>query len=146
MTTAEPALDLTLYVALLKADRFELVLQKGTELGVARFVPLLTARSIVDRAAGAAKRERWERIIREAAEQSRRGRLPSPGCASALRPGLPGGNSAGPGNAAMGRQRRHRPQRGARTRQHTRHTTARSFLAPKAAGPGMKLRPQYGTI
>jgi 16S rRNA (uracil1498-N3)-methyltransferase len=77
-TAGEPRLHLTLYVALLKADRFELVLQKGTELGVTRFVPLLTERSVADPAAGAsaAKRERWERIIREAAEQSRRGRLP----------------------------------------------------------------------
>lgn len=78
LSPGEPALRLTLYVALLKADRFELVLQKGTELGVAEFVPLLTARSVADHAAGisASKRERWERIIREAAEQSRRGRLP----------------------------------------------------------------------
>lgn len=78
VSPGEPTLRLTLYVALLKADRFELVLQKGTELGVDRFVPLLTTRSIADQAAAAsaAKRERWERIIREAAEQSRRGRLP----------------------------------------------------------------------
>lgn len=78
MSPGEPTLRLTLYVALLKADRFELVLQKGTELGVAAFVPLLTTRSVADQAAAisAARRERWERIIREASEQSRRGRLP----------------------------------------------------------------------
>ena len=77
-SSGEPRLHLTLYVALLKGDRFELVLQKGTELGASRFVPLMTARSLADPAAGAgtAKRERWERIVREAAEQSRRGRLP----------------------------------------------------------------------
>ncbi|HZG69786.1 MAG TPA: RsmE family RNA methyltransferase [Herpetosiphonaceae bacterium] len=74
----EPHLRLALYVALLKGDRFELVLQKGTELGASRFVPLVTARSLADPATGAtaARRERWERIIRESAEQSRRGRLP----------------------------------------------------------------------
>lgn len=75
---AEPSLHLTLYLALLKGDRFEWVLQKGTELGVAAFVPILADHSVVDDATsiGAAKMERWERIIREAAEQSRRGRLP----------------------------------------------------------------------
>jgi len=74
----EPRLQLALYVALLKGDRFELVLQKGTEIGASRFVPLITARSLADQATGttAARRERWERIIRESAEQSGRGRLP----------------------------------------------------------------------
>ena len=71
----EPRLRLALYVALLKGDRFELVLQKGTELGASRFVPLITARSLADPAT-TGRRERWERIIRESAEQSRRGRLP----------------------------------------------------------------------
>lgn len=73
---AEPALALTLYVALLRPERFEWVLQKGTELGVRRFVPVQFARSLpADRADGK-KAERWRRIIREAAEQSCRGRLP----------------------------------------------------------------------
>jgi 16S rRNA (uracil1498-N3)-methyltransferase len=73
----EPALHLTLYQGVLKGDHMEWVLQKGTELGVSAFVPLLSARSVV---AGVEriekKRPRWERIIREAAEQSHRGRLP----------------------------------------------------------------------
>ena len=75
---AAPRLNLTLYIALLKADRFEWVLQKGTELGVAAFVPITTEHTVVDDAAdvGMAKIERWERIIREAAEQSRRGQFP----------------------------------------------------------------------
>jgi 16S rRNA (uracil1498-N3)-methyltransferase len=72
----EPVIDLTLYVAMLRAERFEWVLQKGTELGVRRFVPVQFARSLpADRADGR-KAERWRRIIREAAEQSCRGRLP----------------------------------------------------------------------
>jgi 16S rRNA (uracil1498-N3)-methyltransferase len=73
-----PRLDLTLYIAVLKGERFEWVLQKATELGVNAFVPITTEHSIVDDPAtvGAAKTERWERIIREAAEQSRRGRIP----------------------------------------------------------------------
>lgn len=73
---AEPTHDLTVYVALLRPERFEWVLQKGTELGVRRFVPVHFARSLpADRADGR-KVERWQRIIREAAEQSCRGRLP----------------------------------------------------------------------
>jgi 16S rRNA (uracil1498-N3)-methyltransferase len=69
----EPAIHLTLYQALLKRDNFEWALQKGTEVGVSRFVPLLTARTI---AQPPHKPERWERILTEAAEQCRRGRIP----------------------------------------------------------------------
>jgi 16S rRNA (uracil1498-N3)-methyltransferase len=74
----EPRTKLTLYVALLRAERFEWVLQKGTELGVSAFVPLICERSTVADADELSERklERWRRIIREAAEQSRRGKLP----------------------------------------------------------------------
>jgi len=73
----EPELHLTLYQGTLKAQKFEWVLQKGTELGIGCFVPTLCRRSVVNnREALAKKRERWERIIREAAEQSGRGLLP----------------------------------------------------------------------
>jgi 16S rRNA (uracil1498-N3)-methyltransferase len=74
---AEPRLSLTLYQSLIKGDRFEWVLQKGTELGVSRFVPLSSQRTVSrDPERIERRRPRWERIIREAAEQSRRGRLP----------------------------------------------------------------------
>ena len=72
----EPRLSLILYVGLLRAERFEWLLQKGTELGVVAFVPVLCERSVSDGAVGAAKLARWQRIIREAAEQCRRGRVP----------------------------------------------------------------------
>lgn len=72
----EPKLTLTLYQGMLKAEKFEWVLQKGTELGVSRFVPTLCQRSVAG-AGGEHKQARWERIIREAAEQSRRGKLPT---------------------------------------------------------------------
>jgi 16S rRNA (uracil1498-N3)-methyltransferase len=76
--TAEPAIPLTLYQCSLKADKFEWVLQKGTELGVSRFVPVISERSIVRPAAALLKKyERWQAIIREAAEQCGRGRLPT---------------------------------------------------------------------
>lgn len=71
--TTEPASHVTLYQSLLKRDNFEWVLQKGTELGVSRFVPLITARTV---ARSPKKTDRWQRILTEAAEQSRRGRIP----------------------------------------------------------------------
>ena len=74
---SEPGTELALYQCALKRDRFEWVLQKGTELGVSRFVPVISSRTEVRPAARLLpKYERWRAIIREAAEQSRRGRLP----------------------------------------------------------------------
>jgi len=76
--TGEPAARLTLYQSLLRREKFEWVLQKGTEIGVAAFVPVITRRSLVRDAedVGPEKLDRWRRIIREAAEQSCRGLLP----------------------------------------------------------------------
>ena len=72
----EPRTHVTLYQAVLKGPRFEWVLQKGTELGIAAFVPVITARCVaIPRDAGA-KVARWQAIIREAAEQAGRGRIP----------------------------------------------------------------------
>ncbi|MBI1878389.1 MAG: 16S rRNA (uracil(1498)-N(3))-methyltransferase [Chloroflexi bacterium] len=77
LAQGEPSLPLTLYQGTLKAQKFEWVLQKGTEVGVSRFVPIICQRSIVSKADDLShKQARWQRIIREAAEQSRRGRLP----------------------------------------------------------------------
>jgi 16S rRNA (uracil1498-N3)-methyltransferase len=79
---AESPLELTLCVALLKGEKFDLVVQKATELGVARVVPVETARADVklargERGDGARKRvERWRRIAVEAAKQSGRARVP----------------------------------------------------------------------
>jgi 16S rRNA (uracil1498-N3)-methyltransferase len=75
----EPPLQLTVGLALLKGDRFEVAVQKLTELGVTRIAPLLTERSVVsfDDVRGWRKRgERYQRIAREAAEQSERVTLP----------------------------------------------------------------------
>lgn len=70
---AESEIDFTLYQSLIKKDKFEWVLQKGTELGVKKFVPVIAERSVkvIDRIP-----DRWLKIIREAAEQSGRGKLP----------------------------------------------------------------------
>ena len=74
----EPAARLTLYQCSLKADKFEWVLQKGTELGVAGFVPVVSTRSVVRPVTALAKKmDRWQAIIREAAEQAGRARLPT---------------------------------------------------------------------
>lgn len=75
---AEPQIHVTLYQCTLKADKFEWVLQKGAELGVTRFVPVISQRSIVRPAAAVHKKyERWQAILREAAEQCGRGRVPT---------------------------------------------------------------------
>lgn len=67
----------TLCLALIRFERFEWAVEKATELGVARIVPVEAARSERGLADGARKRvERWRRIAREASEQSRRLRPP----------------------------------------------------------------------
>lgn len=71
----EPTAAITLYQCLLKKDNFEWVLQKCTEIGVSRFVPVISQRTVITQVK-ANKLDRWERIITEAAEQSRRGRIP----------------------------------------------------------------------
>jgi len=73
-----PALpDVTLYLALIKFERFEWAVEKATELGVTRIVPVNASRSEQGLGKAAAKRvERWRRIAKEASAQSRRTRAP----------------------------------------------------------------------
>lgn len=71
----EAGVALHLYPALLRGPRFELVLQKATELGVASITPFVSRRSVA-RPTGGGVPERWRAIVREAVEQSGRGRLP----------------------------------------------------------------------
>jgi len=71
------SLDKTLLLALVKFDAFEWALEKATELGVNRIVPLAAARSGKGLLAAAGKRaERWKKILFESSQQSRRVRLP----------------------------------------------------------------------
>jgi 16S rRNA (uracil1498-N3)-methyltransferase len=73
----ESSVRIILCQGLLKSARFEWVLEKGTELGVAVFVPTLCHRSMSGlEEAGPAKIARWQRIIQEATEQCDRSRLP----------------------------------------------------------------------
>jgi len=77
LCSTEPRLAITLYLCSLKGEKFALVLQKATELGVRHFVPVVSKRSIVRPAAALdAKAERWQAVIREAAEQAHRAHLP----------------------------------------------------------------------
>lgn len=67
----ESDLDLTLAVALLKGEKFDLVVQKCVELGVKKIVPILTKRADTKHA----RNERWEKIALEAAKQCGRAKL-----------------------------------------------------------------------
>lgn len=74
----ESPLDLTLAAALLKGEKFDLIVQKATELGVTRIVPIVTARADVKlKSDSDAERKiaRWQRIALEAAKQCGRARL-----------------------------------------------------------------------
>jgi len=73
----EQQLQLQLLQGIPKGSKLELVLQKGTELGITRFTPVYCHNGDV-RPSGrqAGKQERWSRIVREAARQSQQGRLP----------------------------------------------------------------------
>ncbi len=73
----EPSVELVLYQSLVRPQRFELLLEKGTEIGVSRFVPLLSGRAQVRTESGSQRTQRWRRIVSEAAEQCGRGRVPA---------------------------------------------------------------------
>jgi 16S rRNA (uracil1498-N3)-methyltransferase len=75
----ESPLRLTLALSLLKGEKFDLAVQKATELGVVRIVPVMTKLADVrlrDEQDGAKRAARWQRIALEAAKQSGRARLP----------------------------------------------------------------------
>lgn len=73
-----PSLKTTLLLAIVKFDAFEWALEKATELGVARIVPLAAARSEKALLAAAVKRaERWKKILVESSQQSRRLHVPT---------------------------------------------------------------------
>lgn len=88
--------SITLFQGLPKGDKLDLILQKCTELGVARIVPFVAERSVarlsddkLDK-----KVQRWERIVREASRQSGRRSIPAIGCAMDLASALTGEASA----------------------------------------------------
>jgi 16S rRNA (uracil1498-N3)-methyltransferase len=69
--------NITLVLSIFKFDRMEWAIEKCTELGVARIIPLIARRTETHLASAAVKRvERWQRIVRQASEQSRRVLIP----------------------------------------------------------------------
>lgn len=76
LAETEPTVAISIFLALMHADRFEVAIQKAVELGVGQIVPVFYARSLPGDRSDSKRLERWRRIIREAAEQSCRGRLP----------------------------------------------------------------------
>lgn len=70
-----PKNKVTLYCSLLKKENFELVSQKVTEIGVEKITPLLSARTLKQNVS----KQRIEKIIKEASEQSERGNIPALG-------------------------------------------------------------------
>jgi 16S rRNA (uracil1498-N3)-methyltransferase len=69
--------EITLVLAVFKFDRMEWAIEKCTELGISRIIPVIARRTDSHLAAASAKRvERWQRIARQAAEQSRRNAPP----------------------------------------------------------------------
>ena len=75
---SELPISITIASGLPKGDKLEWIIQKGTELGAHKFMPFSAARSVVkwDEKKAAKKIERWQKIAKEAAEQSHRAMLP----------------------------------------------------------------------
>lgn len=70
----EPLLDLTMGLALVKADRFDIVVQKGTELGLKTLVPLYSSHGVIKPRSGQFEKRliRWREIARQSLKQCRR--------------------------------------------------------------------------
>jgi 16S rRNA (uracil1498-N3)-methyltransferase len=107
------------YPSLLQRDKFELVLQKLTEVGAAAIVPVLSVRSLVRRPPDEGRQARWRAILREAAEQCRRGVVPELLPALEFRLGID--RAIGEGTVVMAyEEERHRSLRAAlQAAQHT---------------------------
>ena len=78
ITTVETNVDITVYQGLPKADKMELIIQKTTEIGVKKIVPVAMERSIVklNEKDENKKVERWQKIAEVAAKQSKRDIIP----------------------------------------------------------------------
>ncbi|NLB91573.1 MAG: 16S rRNA (uracil(1498)-N(3))-methyltransferase [Clostridiales bacterium] len=74
LPSTEPSLQITLYQGLLKGDKMEYAIQKGTEAGILHFVPVMMQRSIAKLSTKdeEKKLQRWRKIALEAAKQAKR--------------------------------------------------------------------------
>jgi 16S rRNA (uracil1498-N3)-methyltransferase len=79
VSRGEPRTKVTIAQSLPKGDKLEWIIQKGTELGAVSFIPFISKRSVVkiDARKADRKRERWQKIAKEAAEQAHRGQIPT---------------------------------------------------------------------
>jgi len=77
--TSDNLVEVVLVIPLLRENKMDLILQKATELGVSKIIPVVTERSIIELKGEKEikKITRWERICKEAAEQSHRNIIPS---------------------------------------------------------------------
>ena len=75
---SEPSINLTLYQAMPKGDKMEFIIQKATELGIVKIVPVISKFCVSrpDEKSAKKKTERYQRIAFEAAKQSQRGLIP----------------------------------------------------------------------
>jgi 16S rRNA (uracil1498-N3)-methyltransferase len=89
-----PKVRVTLLLSVVKFDAFEWAIEKATELGVEAIMPIAAARSEKGLLAAAAKRsQRWEKILIEASQQSRRVRVPELGALAMPRVAFPAHDS-----------------------------------------------------
>ena len=73
----EPGIYLTLAQGLPKGEKSDLVIQKGTELGISEYVGIISARSVVQLTDSSSRQTRWRRIAKEASEQCGRVKIPA---------------------------------------------------------------------
>ncbi len=74
---AEPNIQITLFQALAKGEKMDFIIQKCTEIGVVKFVPMYTERTIVKLNGKEDKKiDRYNKIAKEAAKQCKRGKVP----------------------------------------------------------------------
>lgn len=76
--SGEPATRLILIISLTQREKFEMILQKCTEIGASTIIPVITSRTLIQKTGDVEEKyPRWKKIIQEAAEQSHRGRIPT---------------------------------------------------------------------
>ena len=73
--SAESPLDLTIAAAVISGEKYDLMVQKAVELGVNRFIPLITIRCDMKLKDAAKRQDRWRRIAMEATKQCGRAKL-----------------------------------------------------------------------
>ncbi len=76
---SDKQIEITVAFSLIKEQKLDYLLQKGTEVGIDKFIPIVTKRSVVrlDSKKEASKISRWNKICKEAAEQSFSSKIPS---------------------------------------------------------------------